>query len=176
MKILQFLPFISVAFLMSACFRETSPVKSLETVSNVDLPHFAGTWHEIARYPNRFQKGCLDTFTTYSPMENGKVTILNHCRTDSGEKTARGTAKVVDQQTNARLKITFFWPFYGDYWIIDLGKDYEYAVVGTPNRKYLWILSRTPVLDLQIYNGILERMQSQGFDPARLLITGHPQG
>ena len=176
MKIQQFLPFISVAFLMSACFRETSQVKSLETVSNVDLPHFAGTWHEIARYPNRFQKGCLDTFATCSPMENGKVTVVSHYRTDSGEKTAHGTAKVVDPQTNARLKVTFFRPFYGDYWIIDLGKDYEYAVVGTPNRKYLWILSRTPVLDLQLYNGILEKIKLQGFDPAKLLRTEHPKG
>jgi apolipoprotein D and lipocalin family protein len=176
MKILQLLPFISVAFLISACFRETIQLKSLVTVSNVELSRYAGTWYEIARYPNRFQKGCRNTTATYTPMENGDVNVLNRCSTDSGEKTAHGTAKVVDPQTNARLKVTFFWPFYGDYWIIDLGEDYEYAVVGTPDRKYLWLLSRTPVMDEQLYNDILERIKLQGFDPAKLLKTEHPQG
>jgi apolipoprotein D and lipocalin family protein len=165
MTIQKLLPLVSVAFLISACFREISQVKSLQTVSNVELSRYAGTWYEIARYPNRFQKGCRNTTATYSLMENGKIAVLNRCSTNSGVKTARGTARIVDPQTNARLKVTFFWPFYGNYWIIDLGEDYEFAVVGTPDRNYLWILSRTPVMDGQLYKDILERIKLQGFNP-----------
>ena len=88
----------------------------------------------------------------------------------------RGKAKVVDPVTNAKLKVTFFWPFYGDYWIIDLGEKYEYAVVGHPTRKYLWVLSRTPEMEESVYRGILERSEKQGYDTGRLMRTPQPGG
>ncbi len=144
-------------------------------VQHVDLERYLGTWHEIARYPNRFQKGCVDTTATYTFRDDGKVKVLNECREggpDGPVKRAEGKAWVVDPETGAKLKVQFFWPFSGAYWIIDLGENYEYAVVGHPKRKYLWILSRRPEMDELVYEGILDRLVRNGYDPARLMKTG----
>jgi len=143
----------------------------LKTVEYVDLNRYVGTWHEIARYPNSFQKGCLDSTASYVLREGGDIQVVNSCRDaeDGRTRQAKGRAWVVDKTTNARLKVSFFWPFRGDYWIIDLGTEYEYAVVGTPNRKYLWVLSRTPVMDDAVYAAIMERVRQLGFDPGRVV-------
>jgi len=146
----------------------------LETVPSVDLDRYVGTWYEIASFPQRFQKGCTGTTATYSIREDGSIEVVNRCARDSldGRVTvARGRARVVDRNTNAKLKVSFFWPFWGDYWIIDLGRDYEYAVVGHPKRNYLWILSRTPTMEAAVYDGILERLRAQGYDTSRLSRT-----
>jgi apolipoprotein D and lipocalin family protein len=149
--------------------------RPLEVVPTVDLLRYMGTWYEIASYPNSFQRGCTATRATYRLLEDGRVEVLNECRRGSLEgelTTARGKAKVVDPATRAKLKVTFFWPFYGDYWIIDLGEDYEYAVVGHPNRQYLWILSRTPRMDEALYDRILERLTTkQAYDVTKLVKT-----
>jgi Bacterial lipocalin len=149
----------------------------LQVVSSVDLRKYAGKWYEIARLPNRFQKSCAsDVTATYTPGEDGKVAVLNACREESGKmKSATGKAKVVDKKTNAKLKVTFvksffFWPFGGDYWVIELGRDYEYAVVAS-GRDYLWILSRTPQMNEELYTQIRERAAAQGFDVSRLMKT-----
>src|SRR6187431_1292753 len=104
----------------------------LEVVPAVDLSRYAGRWYEIARLPNRFEKKCADSVTaTYTLRSDGKVDVVNRCRKANGKyTTAKAKAKVVDTKTNAKLKVTFFWPFSGDYWILDLGPNYEYAVVG----------------------------------------------
>jgi len=126
----------------------------------------------------RFQKGCVATSATYTVLPGGRaVEVLNRCRSgslDGPVRSIKGKARVVDEETSARLKVTFFWPFSGDYWIIDLGPEYEYAVVATPDRKYLWILSRTPRMDEEIYGRILERVRAQHFDPSRLERTPQP--
>jgi len=101
--------------------------------------------------------------------------VFNECRKASGEITrAKGTAKISDKKTNVKLKVTFFWPLYGDYWILDLGPNYEYAVVGEPGRRYLWILSRTPQIDDALYKGLLAKMSAQGFDTGRMIKTLQP--
>jgi len=145
----------------------------LSTVQKVDLQRYAGRWFEIARYPNRFQRKCAgDTTATYSLREDGKIGVLNTCRKADGTVTSSsGSAKVVDPSTNAKLKVTFFWPFSGDYWIIDLAPDYSYAVVGEPSRKYLWILSRTPHMEESTYREITDRIRFLGYDTARLIQT-----
>ncbi len=97
--------------------------------------------------------------------------MLNECKKNGKYKKAKGSAKVVDKQTGAKLKVTFFWPFYGDYWIIKLGANYDYAVVGTPNRKYLWILSRTPKIDQKLYFELTEFAKSKGFNTEKLILT-----
>jgi apolipoprotein D and lipocalin family protein len=97
--------------------------------------------------------------------------VLNQSIKDGKMKQAKGKAKVVDKNSNAKLKVTFFWPFYGDYWIIKLGNNYDYAVVGTPNRKYLWILSRTPQMDDELYSQLIEYAKSKGFDVNKLIKT-----
>lgn len=142
----------------------------------VDLARYAGKWYEIASFPQWFQRGCAATTATYTLRDDGKVGVLNECRQDepTGKpRSAEGWARVVDPATNARLKVTFFWPFFGDYWIIDLGKDYEYAVVGHPNREYLWILSRSPQMPASTLQGILERARAQGYDLSKLRYTRH---
>lgn len=145
----------------------------LQVVPHVELNRYLGKWYEIAHLPTRFQRNCTDTTATYSLSPDGNISVLNECRRNGKVKRAKGKAKVVDQNTGAKLKVTFFWPFYGDYWIIDLGNDYEYAVVGTPNRKNLWILSRTPQMDDQLFSQIIESVKSQGFNVDNLIKTRH---
>ncbi|MGD0803396.1 MAG: lipocalin family protein [Candidatus Bathyarchaeia archaeon] len=147
--------------------------KTLEVVPHVDLKKYLGKWYEIAHLPARFQEGCDDTTATYALSEDGSISVLNECIKDGKAKQAKGKAKVVDKDSGAKLKVTFFWPFYGDYWIINLGKDYDYSVVGTPNRKYLWILCRTPKMDDKLYSQLIESVKSKGFNVNNLIITSH---
>ena len=143
------------------------------TVGSVDLARYAGLWYEVAKIPNRFQDQCVrGTTAEYSIREDRKIDVLNSCITESGEvDDAEGIAKIVDAETNAKLKVSFVsflgWrPFWGDYWILGLGEDYEYAIVGSPDRKYGWVLSRTPELSAGVLAGIYEQLEAQGFDPA----------
>jgi apolipoprotein D and lipocalin family protein len=150
----------------------------LAVVPQVDLSRYMGTWYEIARFPHRFQEGCVATKATYVLRKDGKVDVLNECRFerfDGPLKTAKGTARVVDEVTKAKLRVTFFWPFYGDYWIIDLGENYDYAIVGHPGRNYLWILSRTPTMDDALYSRLLDTLAVRGYDVSRLIKTSQPQ-
>jgi apolipoprotein D and lipocalin family protein len=149
---------------MSSCKAQT-PL--LETVSSVDLDRYAGKWYEIASFPQRFQKGCECTTATYSISDRGHVVVENQCRKGGSEgkiSYIKGKAFVEPNSGNAKLKVQFFWPFKGKYWIIDLASDYTYAVVGHPNRKYLWILSRTPQMDDDVYGQILQKLIKSGFD------------
>jgi apolipoprotein D and lipocalin family protein len=148
----------------------------LPVVPQVDLQRYAGKWYEIASLPQRFQEGCTATTATYTLRDDGKLGVLNECRLGSpdGEpKRAEGYAKIADPATNAKLRVTFFWPFFGDYWILELGPEYEYSVVGHPSRDYLWILGRSPRLPQATLDGILERAAALGFDIARLRYTEH---
>lgn len=145
----------------------------LETVKQVDINKYMGKWYEIARFPNSFQKDCNCTTAEYQLMED-YVKVTNSCYKDSvnGElEIAHGKATIVEGSNNAKLKVSFFWPFKGDYWVIDLSDDYSYAVIGNPSRKYLWILSRTPVINPEIYTQILERITAKGFDIRKLQMT-----
>jgi apolipoprotein D and lipocalin family protein len=147
-------------------------MKPLETVNFVDLSRYVGQWYEIARYQHRFQEGCFGSKATYTMRDDGKINVLNECFDKSSSvklRSAKGKAWVVDKETNARLKVSFFWPFSGDYWIIDLGQNYEYAVIGHPDRKYLWVLSRTPEMDENVYQSILDRLQKQEYDTSKLI-------
>ena len=144
---------------------------SLQVVPYVELEKYLGEWYEIAHLPAKFQEGCNETTATYTLSKNGGISVLNRCTKDGKMKQAKGKAKVVDKNSNAKLKVTFFWPFYGDYWIIKLGNNYDYSVVGTPNRKYLWILNRTPQMDDNLYSQIIEYVKSKGFDTNKLIKT-----
>ena len=137
---------------------------SLEVVPHVELEKYLGKWYEIAHLPAKFEEGCNETTATYTLSKDGSISVLNQSTKNGKIKQAKGKAKVVDKNSNAKLKVTFFWPFYGDYWIIKLGNDYDYSVVGTPNRKYLWILSRTPHLDDSIYDKLIQKASGWGFN------------
>jgi apolipoprotein D and lipocalin family protein len=144
---------------------------ALEVVPHVELSKYLGKWYEIAHLPFKFEDGCSDITATYTLLKDGKVGVLNQCIKNGKAKSSKGKAKVVDKATNAKLKVTFFWPFYGDYWIIRLGNDYDYSVVGTPNRKYLWILSRTSKMDDDIFSQLLDFVKAKGFDVGSLIKT-----
>lgn len=145
----------------------------LRVVSRVDLNRYMGKWYEIARLPNPFQKKCAAAvMATYTLLADGKVSVLNECLQSSGKsKSAKGKAKVADSATNAKLRVTFFWPFYGDYWILELGADYEYAVIGEPKRRYCWILSRTPEMEESLYQELIGRIAKQGYDTSSFIRT-----
>lgn len=148
--------------------------QTLPTVPFVDLKKYSGKWYEIAAFPQRFQKGCVGTTAEYTLTDKGYVIVENRCNKDSldGKPSfIKGKAFVVENSGNAKLKVQFFWPFKADYWIIDLAEDYHYAVVGHPSRRYLWILSRTPILDEATYQKIILRIKELGYDLSKLQRT-----
>ena len=160
------LALVGVFSVVRAAFGEVP----LESVAKVDISRYTGRWFEIARYPNRFERKCDSNATaTYSLCSDGKIRVVNTCKTRECKLTqSNGWARLVDQKTGSKLKVTFFWPFFGDYWIIDLSPNYEYAVVGEPSRKYLWILSRTAKMDDKLYAEITGRLATMGYDASKL--------
>lgn len=149
----------------------------LEVVPYVDLQRYLGRWYEIATIPQRFQKGCVAVTADYSLLRNGDIGVVNTCRqgTLSGKvRSVHGRARVVDKVTGAKLTVTFFWPFWGAYWIIALDTDYRWAVVGHPSRDYLWILSRSPQMDQALYEELLTLVAGKGYDPSDLERTLQP--
>jgi len=163
---------------LCGCTPSGQGLPPLQTVAKVDLQRYVGTWYEIASYPHRFQMGCVATRAVYTLHDDGQVMVRNECRQDTLDgplKSVQGRARVVDPVSNAKLKVTFFWPFWGAYWIIDLDPDYRWAVVGHPSRNYLWILSRNLTLDEDVYQQIVARLPAQGYDPARLNRTLQPE-
>ncbi len=145
---------------------------SLKTVDYVDLKKYTGLWYEIAKIPNSFQNQCVKGATAkYTLKEDGEIAVVNSCIDEDGEvDDADGIARVVDKNSNAKLEVSFVsflgWrPFWGDYWVIGLDENYKWAIVGTPSRKYGWILSRTPQLDKQTMDMIFQILRDQGYNP-----------
>lgn len=150
------------------------PHPPLPTVEHVDLRQYAGRWYEIARYPHWFEEGCSAVTADYTLRDDGTMEVVNRCiLADKGGKIkqAVGRAKVADPATNARLKVSFFWPFYGDYWILRLDRAYRYAVVGAPSRNYLWILARNPQMEPELLQKLIRETGRLGFDPGLLILT-----
>ncbi len=168
-----------IAFVIASAFGCSTTTRRLglpplQTVNKVDLTRYVGTWYEIAAFPQRFEAGCTGTTAQYTLRSDGRIDVLNRCflgSLDGPEKSAKGIAKAADPATNAKLKVSFFRPFWADYWIIDLGADYEYAVVGHPGRDYLWILNRTPTMDEAVYRAIIDRLKAQHYDTNKLVRT-----
>jgi apolipoprotein D and lipocalin family protein len=155
-------------------FACATPRPQLKTVPWVDIPKYTGEWYEVARLPHISQEGCYGSKATYTLLEDQKIGVLNECHIggpDGKISAAKAIAWVVDKTTNAKLKLSFLLPYTGDYWIIDLGENYEYAVVSHPEKQYLWILSRSKHIDRDQYNNILERLKLQHFDTSKLILT-----
>jgi len=156
----------------------------LQVVAPVDLQRYAGIWHEQARLPNRFQKQCAGPVSAeYTPQPDGTVRVLNRCvRGDGNFDEAIGTARVVPvagQPGAGRLEVRFapawlgWLPMvWGDYWILKLDRDYQVSLVGTPDREYLWVLSREPRLEDAALQAELDYAASLGFDTAKVVLTG----
>lgn len=156
----------------------TTAQNELTTVPFVEVERYMGKWYEIARFPQTFQRKCGATIAEYKLRHDGRVDVLNSCqRIDKPGKIqdAKALARVVDTKSNSKLSVSFvpvlrqFGFFGGDYWILELGDDYEYAVVGSPNRNTLWFLSRTKTMDPELYADLLERVRMKGFDVDRLV-------
>jgi len=144
------------------------------TVEKVDVERYMGRWYELARFEQSYEKGCVGVTAEYALRDDGRLDVINTCyekTLDGKRRQAKGKAYVADKETNAKLRVSFFWPFYGDYWVFRLGDDYEYAVVGSPDRDSLWILSRRPSLDPETYDRLVREMSREGFDMTRLQVT-----
>ena len=163
MKTITIFFFVSLAMIFSA------HGQPLQTVERVDLEKYLGRWYDLASYPVSFQKGCRCTTAEYELVGGKKyIRVVNRCVKFKNGKSkisvARGKAFVVEGSGNARLKVQFFWPFRGDYFIIGLADDYSWAIVGHPQRKYLWILSRESYMPTDLYNHLLQVIKEKGYD------------
>lgn len=171
---------VALLGVVSAAAPDAVPVRTVEAV---DLSRYAGEWFEVSRFPNRFQRDCAGGVTArYTARADGRIDVANRCLDGNGRVVeALGVARVVDRRTSAKLKVRFapawlsFVPFvWGDYWVIGLADDYSWAVVGSPDRAYLWVLSRTPVLPAPHLANALAAARASGFDVARLMSTHQP--
>jgi len=157
------------------------PCNPPATAASVDVQRYMGTWYEIAKYPIIFERGLVGVTAEYSLRDDGAVRVVNggfKGSFDGSKSTVEGKATVADTATNAKLTVQFgpipFSLFGPNYWIIDLGENYEYAVVSSRCRNTLWILSRTPHMDSQVYDAIVSRLAAKGFDTQRLELTPQP--
>lgn len=168
-NIFKLLTLILFGILLTACSSKNPP---LQTVQKVDINRYLGTWYEIARYEHFFEKDCKNVSANYSMLDEQTIKVVNRCTNmlTNEKKEAIGRAYATDD-TNSKLKVSFFRPFYGDYWVIILDENYDYVVVGTPSREYLWILARKPILDEKIKNEILQKLPTLGFDASKLIWT-----
>ncbi len=179
--ILKGLALLAVAGgVMAISLAASSQDKPLDVVKDVDFKRYSGRWFEIARLPNRFEDDCArDVTATYTPRPDGRITVVNRCvKKDGSVNEAEGIARRVDGKPPSVLQVRFapgwlsFLPnVWGDYQIIALAPDYTHALVGSPDRKYLWILGRTPEIDGSVYEKLTARAASQGFDVSRIIKT-----
>jgi len=144
----------------------------LETVKSVDIQKYKGTWYEIARFEHFFEEGCKNVTATYELKDDGDIKVINRCAMieDGKKKEATGVAYAVDD-TNSKLKVSFFRPFYGDYWILDLASDYSYVLVGSPSRELLWILARKKTISQETKDKILAKLPALKFDKTKFIWT-----
>ncbi|KAB1199668.1 Outer membrane lipoprotein Blc [Morella rubra] len=151
--------------------------KEMEVVKGLDLQRYMGRWYEIASFPSRFQpKSGVDTRATYTLRDDGTVHVLNETWTDGKRSSIEGTATKADPNSDeAKLKVKFYVPPFlpiipvvGDYWVLYIDDDYQYALIGQPSRKYLWILCRQTHLDDEIYNQLVEKAKAEGYDVSKL--------
>lgn len=158
---------------LPACALLEHGQRPLATATDIELERYLGTWYEIASYPTRFQRGCTRTTATYTQLADGSIGVRNECDRDGARDGIEGRAWVVGDDP-ARLRVRFFWPLFAPYWILAVAPDYEWALVGTPDRDYLWVLSRKPTLDPATFDAITTLARERGFDPARLARTPQP--
>jgi len=170
---MRFYLYLFIFNMLFSC--HSNNIEEPETVNGVNLNKYSGLWYEIAAYPNHFEKGCKCVTAEYKIIDSKSVRVINTCVDEkSGKiKTIKGKAFPVENSNNSKLKVQFFWPFKGDYWVLYLDDEYKHAIVGSPDKKFLWILSREPNVNenqLKILRSIIEE---KGFDPEKLKHTDH---
>jgi lipocalin len=157
-------------FLNGGCQTENKSKMNTATVKELDLNRYLGTWYEIARFDHRFERGLVGATATYSMRDDGKIKVVNQGRKnvlDGKLSIAEGKAKLTDEP--GKLKVSFFWIFYADYFVLELDQEYQWALIGSNSAKYLWILSRTPKLDDNVKNMILQKAEERGYDITKLI-------
>ena len=150
--------------------------KAPAVVSSVDLSRYQGTWYEIARLPNFFERKLKCITATYTLREDGKITVLNkgnNIASPYKPSSSQGVAWVPDKNSPAKLKVQFFWPFSGDYWIMYLDPDYRYVLVGDPALKYLWILCRENRMDEMTYEMLIRKAIDNGYEVTPIIRVEH---
>ena len=160
--------------LLAACAGSPGPVGNSavpEPAKAVALDRYLGKWFEMARYEAPFQKGCDGVTADYALREDGKISVVNSCTRDGKRTTADGKAKIVEGSGNAKLKVSFFGPFYGDYWILDRAEDYSWAIVGEPSGRYLWMLTREAQPEPAVRALIEARVRDLGYDWSLVRVT-----
>jgi apolipoprotein D and lipocalin family protein len=186
MKLKSLFVMITMEFVSGLSFAQAAQtdLPPVQTVSHVDVDQYLGRWYEVASIPQWFQKQCVgNTTASYSKAEKGRLEVLNVCQTKDGSyDSAEGRAKISNTQSNAELKVTFVdffgWWFgiAGKYWILDLGENYSYSVVGEPTRQNAWILSRTPAISEENLVRAATTLKAQGFDLCKVLTSRQDGG
>jgi apolipoprotein D and lipocalin family protein len=166
---LLFASLVVFSSFLTACNDNYAP---METAKQVDLNRYLGKWYQVAFIPNNFQSMCVaDTQAEYQ-LDDKDVRVINRCRTKDGRiEQANGIAKLLENSNNAKLRVSFFRPFYGNYWVLDLDTNYQWVLVGEPGRKYGWILSRTPQLDPAIQKSILDKAETLGYQRSQFQVS-----
>lgn len=170
---------IAASLFLSACVGSPGPVGNNavpQPAKTVELDRYLGRWYEMARYEAPFQKDCEAVTADYSAGENGQIKVINSCRkggVNGKLDQAVGKAKVVDAATGAKLKVSFFGPFYGDYWVLDRSDDYSWSIVGEPSGRYLWILTRSAKPDPETRADLEARVKTLGYDWSLVRTTQH---
>lgn len=157
--------------------------EELKTVALLDINRYMGTWHEIARFPNKHQEKCIKTQAVYSLGNDNEISIKNSCTlADGSTKEVQGIGRIKDPATRAKLEVNFIPRWlrwlglgWGKYWVIELDPNYQYVVVSEPKREYLWILSRAGTMEKSVYNGIVQRLKNNNFDVSKLILSGELQ-
>ena len=171
MSKIRLLLLLSLFFTFS-CTNTNSQMLDKTTVKELDLNRYLGTWYEIARFPHSFEKNMVGVTATYSLRDDGKIRVLNqgYKNTLNGElSVAEGKAKIPDPSEPGKLKVSFFWIFYGDYNVLELDENYQYVMIGSSTDKYFWILSRTPQMYPEIYEMLLDKARKRGYNLDKLV-------
>ena len=170
LKMIRLYLFLLIVFFSCQTEMETQKTNKT-TIPSLDLERYMGTWYEIARNPHRFEKGLVGVTATYALLPDGKISVTNkgYENTLQGKlSVAQGKAKLPDKNQPGRLKVSFFWIFYADYFIFDLDANYQWALIGSSSDNYLWILSRTPGMDEVLYQQLLDKLRTRGYDTGKL--------
>jgi apolipoprotein D and lipocalin family protein len=162
---------MALIFLMSSCKDQNSMIDKT-VVKDLDIERYLGKWYEISRYDNKFERGLVGVTATYSYRGDGKIMVVNsgYEKSLNGRKSeAIGKARIPDTNIPSKLKVSFFLFFYGDYFVLDLDKNYQWAIIGSSSDNYLWILSRTPQIEKSLYDELLNKLVNRGYDVNKLM-------
>ena len=162
---------LTILFVTVSCRGQNTMIDKT-VVKDLDINRYLGKWYEIARYDHRFERGLVGVSATYSLRNDGKIKVVNSGfkeTLDGKRSDATGKAKIPDPTTPSKLKVSFFWFFYGDYFVLELEENYQWAVIGSSSDKFLWILSRTPQMDKNVYNNLLNNLTDRGYNMDNLI-------